>query len=157
MLQRIMAQRNSTHRSSMNYFLTQLRYRESQSGYVLLLSVVIIGVVASSIAATILLLGIGTQRTSLAVQEGQAARHLADSCAQEVIERLIQNTAYTGSETLTFNGESCAVGPVTGSGDANRVIHVTGVSGDATARVAVTVTTVGPPVVIGSWQEVAGF
>ncbi len=139
----------------MKYTYTALK--NNSQGYVLLLSVIVVGVVAGSIAGTILLFGIGSNRTALATQQGMNAREVANSCAQEVLEQLIQDTAYAGGEELVFENGTCTVAAVGGSGDVNRTVQVTGVSGDATRRMEVVVTTVGPPMVISSWQEVSSF
>jgi hypothetical protein len=132
-------------------------FQLNQRGYVLLLSVIVVGIVSGSIASTILLFGIGQNRSSLAIQEGANARFLADSCAQEVLEQLIQDDTYAGSEILDFDNGTCTVAAVSGSGQSNRTVQVTGVSGSSTKRVQVIVTTVGPPMVISSWQEVSSF
>ncbi len=126
-------------------------------GYMLLLAVIVVGIVSGSIASTILLFGIGQNRTALAIQEGLHARFVADSCAQEVLQQLIQDDAYAGSESLVFDAGDCTVAAVVGSGQFNRTVQVTGVSGNATQRIEVIVDTVGPPMSISSWQEVADF
>lgn len=131
--------------------------KNNSQGYVLLLSVIVVGVVSGSIAGTILLFGIGSNRTALATQQGMNAREVAQTCAQEVLEQLIQDTAYAGGEELVFENGTCTVSAVGGSGDVNRTVRVTAVSGESTRRMEVIVTTVGPPMVISSWQEVSVF
>lgn len=128
-----------------------------QGGYILLLAVIVVGIVSGSIASTILLFGIGQNRTSLAIQEGANARFVADSCAQEVLEQLIQDDTYTGSESVNFDNGTCTIDAVGGTGQSNRTVQVTAVSGGSTKRVEVVITTVGPPMVISSWQEVSSF
>lgn len=129
----------------------------NEQGFILLIAVVIVAAMSASIVTTLLLLGIGSVRSGLAVEHGQKARDIADGCAQEALHRLVLDTAYTGNETITIDADTCDIETVTGTGDSNRVIEASAVHGAATKRVRVEVTSVGPPAVIGQWEEVADF
>lgn len=129
----------------------------NQSGYVILLSVLVVGAVGTAIATSLLLLGVGGARTSLDQQRLVQARALANACAEEALERLRRDANYAGSETLTFETGTCTIDAVGGSGDTNRTIYSTGTVDPIVRRVVVEVASVGPPTDLTSWQEVDDF
>jgi hypothetical protein len=127
------------------------------NGYILLTSVLITAAVCSAIGTSILLFGIAHIRTSLVVQQAITARGLADACANEALQRLLIDTAYTGNETITIGSQTCTIATVSGSGASNRTVQASATVGPSTRRVEVTVSSVGPPMSITQWEEVADF
>lgn len=126
-------------------------------GYVLLLSVLVVVVIGTAVATSLLLWSVTDAHTSLASQQSSRARALAQTCAEEALSQLERDTAYAAGTTLTFDDDSCTIEAISGSGATNRVIQASGTAGDVTRRVEVAVDTVARPPVISSWQEVADF
>lgn len=128
----------------------------AKPGFVLLISVLIVGAVGLSVASTFLLLGIDATRTGLNFIQGKQARSLADACAEEALEKIWESTAYTGSGNLTFGAGSCSY-TVIDLGGSNRQINASGVVSSATRKVKILINQINPSIGVSSWQEVADF
>ncbi len=126
-------------------------------GFNLLISVLVLGAVASAISVVMLLVSVGNLRSSLAVEQGTLARTYADACAEEGVYQLWLDTTYSGNQTLTFADGSCTIQTVTGSGDTNRTIQAVGTVADSTRRIEVEIATVQPQVSLTSWLDVVSF
>lgn len=122
-------------------------------GYMALISVVIIGAVASAIAVTMLMTGVGAVRTGGAVQQTAQAVANANTCAEYGLQQLRQSSSYGGNTTLTLAQGSCQLLQITGSG--TKTVQVIGHVGDATRKVQLTVQM--SPFQILTWQELADF
>ena len=134
-----------------------IKQNPTQSGYIILMSVLVIGAVGTAVSTSLLLLGVGSALTSLDQQRTTQARALANACAEEALERLRLDTGYNGGETITFDTGTCSLGVIGGSGDTNRTIEATGNVDSVVRRVYVEVASVGPPTDLTSWQEVDDF
>jgi hypothetical protein len=129
----------------------------NSGGYVLLLSVLVVVVIGTAVATSLLLWSVTDAQTTTILQQSARARQLAQTCAEEALWQLQQDTAYAAGGTLTVGADSCSIVAITGTGGSNRVINASGTVGSVVRRVQVTVTTVANPPVIASWQEVADF
>ncbi len=127
---------------------------KNKRAYVTLISVIILGAISILVLTTTLVVDTESIFATDAMDQGKQARFFADSCAERAIDLLKQNNTYAGTQTFTFTSGSCTVGAVSGTGNTNRTFTTTGVFENATRRDTVTVTTVNPTTVIGSWQEV---
>ncbi len=127
-----------------------------KSGFVLLISVLIIGAVGLSVASTFLLLGVDATRTGLDFIQSKKARALADACAEEALEKIWESTAYSGSGNLTIGSETCMY-TVIDLGGSNRQINASGVVSSATRKVKILINQINPSIGVSSWQEVADF
>ncbi|MCW1930557.1 MAG: hypothetical protein KIH62_004570 [Candidatus Kerfeldbacteria bacterium] len=132
-------------------------HSHDDNGYILLISVLVTGALASSIAVALLTLSSSVLQTAQVQQEVSQARALNDACVEEAIIQLERDTAYSGGTTLTLTNGSCVVVSVEGSGDVNRVVNVESTVGRTTQRVSATLSSVGHPSVVSSWQRVADF
>ncbi len=134
--------------------MTALR---SHPGYVFLITILMIGALAASLVATVLLLSTSWSRDVITLKDGSQALARARSCAERTILRLRQDLSYAGNEDLEVAGGDCHVGSVGGSGQWNRTICVTGEAGDSVRRLEIALAAVVPAVLITSWQEVPDF
>ncbi|MFS8130467.1 MAG: hypothetical protein ACMG57_00660 [Candidatus Dojkabacteria bacterium] len=123
-------------------------------GYVTLLSVIILGAISILVLTTTMVIDTESIYATDVLDQGKQAKAYADSCAERAIDLLKQNTAYVGGETYTLTGGTCTVNTLTGTGNSNRTFTTLGVFENSTRRVSVSVTTVNPTTVIGSWQEI---
>lgn len=123
----------------------------------------LLGVLTLGTAATIMTVGLLVTQTDAAYSFQQYrqttnARMAADSCAEYAIAQLRDNNGYGGNETITILGDfTCTVGNISGSGNEDRVIQVTGEFADNTRKVEVDIDQLTPELVINDWQEVADF
>ena len=129
-----------------------MKYR--QSGYVALLSVLVVGAVATAIGVTLLVLGADSQRETLVTQQSVQARGLADACVEEALQQLHDATDFTGPGNLTLDTGSCTY-TVTSTGSSTRTITTTATVGNVVRKVAVYVTMSSSSISITSWQEVS--
>lgn len=127
--------------------------REYEHGYIAILSTLIVGAVALTVATAVLLLGISSRQSTLVAQQAVQARKSVDGCAEEALMQIQANTSFTGTNTGTFSGVSCSY-TVANTGSATRTISATTTSGNVVRKVIVYVTINASSISITSWQEV---
>lgn len=126
-----------------------------QSGYVTIISVIIIGAIAASVAVSLLTGGIDAAKNSLSVTRLAQARVLADACAEEALQN-IRDTSYIGTFNLSFPAGTCS-STVVSLGSPNFIITALGSSTDAIKKVRITINQLTPKITISSWSEVSDF
>jgi hypothetical protein len=126
--------------------------QRQSGGYVALLAVLIVGAAATAVASTLLLSGVDNQRAALVVQQSVQAQGLATACAEEALQQMHDNSAFTGTNSLSLGQGSCSY-TVANTGGSNRTITTSGTVGSVVrkAQIYVTITT---SISITSWQEV---
>jgi Tfp pilus assembly protein PilX len=131
--------------------MTNLKFKKmNQSGYVALLTVIVLGVVVTVITTSIVLLGLGQERTSLSESQSVSAESAADACTEMALKQIRLVASYTGSGSLILSGSTCTY---TVSNVTVASILVTGISGDSTHRVIVDLSSRTPNIVFTKWQE----
>lgn len=125
-----------------------------EQGYIALLSVLIMGSIATAIGVTVLLLGADSQKNGLASQQSKQARFLALACGQEALQVMHDTTSYTGSNNLTLGQGSCTY-TVTSTGANTRTITVTGTVGNVVRKIQASVTVSSSNITVSSWQEIS--
>lgn len=131
--------------------------KKQQKGYVLLLSVLVIGAIVTATTTSILLLGLGSDRSSFAHEQSEKARELANSCAREAVEQLSRDNTYAAGVSIPFSDGSCTINAISGTGDTNRTVQASGLVGSVIRKVQVEISDLAAPVDIISWQDVADF
>lgn len=129
----------------------------SHDGYILLMTILIIGTVATAIVASLLFLGSTSSDISLAVQQSTEAMALAQGCAEYALQTLRENPAYLGDQTVSLGSGQCEILPVGGTGNTNRLLCAEGRVGQNYRRLEIIVQEVLPQTKIYSWQEVSVF
>lgn len=124
-----------------------------ESGYVALLTVMIVGAAATSIALVLLVSGADSQRSTLIEQQSKQARSLAIACAEEALQQVHDNIAYTGVVTLPLGQGSCTY-TVTVTAPTTRSIAATGTVGNVIKKIQAYGTIATSSISITSWQEV---
>lgn len=125
-------------------------------GYITLISVLVVGAVGVTIALSLILLGLGSSRTSFAVEQSNQAKALANACAEEALQQIRDSTPYTGSGNLSLGQGTCSY-TVTSQGGQNRTIVSTGTVGTIVRKVKIIITKINPNITVSTWQEVADF
>ena len=125
-------------------------------GYVALLAVLVVGAVGIAVVLSVILLGVGSSRTSFAVELSDQAKGLANACVEEALQQIRDSTPFTGAGSLTFGQGTCNYTVTAGAGE-NRTIDGSGTVDNVVRKAKVTVTAINPLITIGSWQEIADF
>ena len=124
----------------------------AKKGYVALLTVIILGVVATVVATSLIMLGLGHSRSALSENQTTQAKAGADACAEEALRQIRLSSAYVGTGNLTLTSATCSY-TVTNTGGNTRQIVVSGVSGPNTRKLTILITALTPNIVFSSWQE----
>lgn len=134
-----------------------MTHRSSHKGYVFLVTVLMIGAIASTTLLSLLLLGWAAEQNGALVERSQRAFEFMQTCAERSLRSLRLDPTYAGDETVTFSGGSCIIYPITGSGNADRTICIESISAPVTRRMEIQISRLFPRVIIRSWQEVTTF
>lgn len=138
-----------------NYPLpTKLWYNKQEGGYITLISVLIVGAVGVAITTSLILLGLGSSRTSFAVEQSNQAKALVNACAETALMKIADSVPYTGSDTLTLGQGTCGY-EVTSQGGQNRTIIASSTVGTIIRKVNIVINKISPSIQVVSWQEVA--
>ena len=128
-----------------------------ESGYILLISILVIGAICSAILSSLMLLGINSSQLSHSIEESNKALALAQGCADYALLQLRTSPNYAGNEVLTYSNGTCELLAVGGSGNTNRLLCTEGQVGETIRRLEIVVNQILPQTKIYSWQEVANF
>jgi type II secretory pathway component PulK len=126
----------------------------SQSGYVALLSVLIVGAIATATGIALLVTSSDSQRSALISQQSKQARALAVACSEEALQVIFDDTVYTGTGNVTLGQGSCSY-TVTSTGSTTRTISVTGTVNNTLRKILINVTIGSSNISITSWQDVS--
>jgi len=113
--------------------------RAKNAGYITLISVLVVGAVGVAIVISLLQLGLGTSRTSFTFRQSSQARALAHACAEEALQQIHDNTAFTGQ------------------GAGSRTINASGLAGTVVRKEQVVINDISPLIQVVTWQEVSDF
>ncbi len=117
-------------------------------------TLLVLGVVFSTIALGLLSSSNDTIKQIQTLQESSRAYARSSGCAQYAIYALGQDNTYSGNEQLVIGDGVCDVLPINGSGDTNRTICAYAEDGAASRTLEVVIDSLVGSVVISSWQEV---
>ena len=146
-----------------------MNHLSNRNGYILLISVLVIGVMASASAIAILLLGLGIERNAYSMQISTQAYANAWSCAEYAILELQADIDYQGNEEreilygyddkqggISYDTTNCLIYPINGADNEDRVICTEGTFGNfTTRRLEIHIDRVRPSTAIDSWEEVS--
>lgn len=132
-----------------------MRTHATSGGYIYLLTVLVVGVIASTVTFSFLILATSSARTSIAVQRSATTMAVAQACAEYAVRELFKDPTYTGNEVRDYGDGQCEILGVVGSGNENRSICVDATSGTVTRRIEILIKQLLPQVQVFSWQEVS--
>jgi hypothetical protein len=128
-----------------------------QDGYVALISVLVVGAVASAIATSLLLLGLASSRNSFAILQSSQAQALTDACIEMGIRRTVDLSTFTGSGSVTIVSSTCTYAVANGGGKL-RIISASSTIGTVLRKASTTIslatTTGSTGLSVTSWQEI---
>lgn len=134
--------------------MTLLRSRD---GYAFLVTVLVIGVMATATAASLMLLGWAAEQNGLLIERAGQADEYAKACVERTFRALRLDPSYAGGETLTFPKGTCVIHPVAGDGVNDRRVCVEGRSGNTIRRLQAGVSQLFPSIKTSSFAEVSDF
>jgi hypothetical protein len=123
------------------------------SGYITLLSVLVVGAIGVAVATSLLVLGVSSSRSSFAYQQMYQAQELVQACAEEGLEQIRIASAYTGSGSVSA-GQGVCTYSVTSQGGELRTLDATSTVGSVVRKTKVVLSAINPLLVVSSWQEV---
>lgn len=127
------------------------------NGYIALVSVLVVGSIALASAVSLLMLGIDASRTALTNTQAAQARSLTNTCAEVALDKLRQDTAYQGDETVALAGGFCTIAPFSFPDPTRPLIHLTATVNGSVRKLSIQVAALTPQIQIESWEEVADF
>jgi uncharacterized iron-regulated membrane protein len=125
-----------------------------QNAYVSIVTMVILMLIVLTATVTVITVQIDGNLSYRTNTDSAKARANVDACVDVAINKLKENAAYSGGETLNTDHGTCQVVSVTGSGNTNRVITVQGDFNYVTRKAQVTISQVNPLTSISSWLEI---
>ena len=129
-------------------------YNQPQYGYITLISVLVIGAVGLAITISLILLGLGSSRTSFALEQSNQTKALTNACAEEAMQQIRDSMSFTGNGNLSLGQGTCNY-TVTSQGGQNRTITASGTVGTIVRKAKVIISKINPTITVTSWQEVA--
>ncbi len=127
----------------------------TQSGFITLVSVLIISGIGVAIATSLLMLGLGFSRSAGTLSTSEQAKALANSCAEEGLYQIKVSLSFatTAGSITALAGGSCQYS-VINSGGITRTVYATGTRDTLVRKVRVAVNQIAPRILITSWQEI---
>jgi len=133
-----------------------LRLYDKKKGFTILLSILIISVIATVIAISLVIFGMSARRTSFAQEQSYNAQTYAEACAEEALQKIHESNPFTGMGSLSFSYGTCNY-TVTKTGGQSRTIATDATVGTIVRKIAITLDKIKPTIRIISWQNVADF
>ncbi len=129
----------------------------SRPGYAFLVTVLVIGVMATATATSLMLLGWAAEQNGFLMERSAQAEEYAKGCIERTFRKLRLEPTYAGNETVTFPKGSCLIRPVAGDGINDRRVCVEGRSGQTTRRFQIEIEELFPRIRTASFAEVVAF
>lgn len=127
--------------------------KKEQNGYIILISVLIIGAISTAIAVSLLSIGLNSSKNSFSFEQSRQARALANSCIDLALLEIYNSSSYTGASSTSTAQGTCWYEVINTGGDA-RTINASSTVGPVIRKTKTQLDDVDPINII-SWQEVA--
>lgn len=125
----------------------------SRKGYVALITVLVVGAIGMAIVISLLLLGLGSSRTSFALEQSNQAKALANACAEEALQQIRDSLPFEGTGSLSLGQGACTY-TVTKLAGQSRTATASATVGTVVRKVSLALDKITPGINITSWQEV---
>lgn len=140
--------------------LTSYKIRANK-GFITLMATLLVLAVGLSVSVSLLMLGLGSSRTSFVIVQSYQATALANACAEESLQKIYDSmavtpppppTVFTGTGSLTIGQGSCSY-TVTDTGGGTMNIITSGTVGTVIRKNQIILSSVSP-LTVSSWQEI---
>lgn len=129
---------------------------QTNKGFITLMATLLVLAVGLSISISMLMLGVGSSRTSFVIKQSYQSNALANACAEEALQKIYDSVVtpplFTGTGSLTIGQGSCSY-TVSDTGGGTMNITTSGTVGDVIRKNQIILSTVSP-IAISSWQEI---
>lgn len=131
----------------------------SQSGFVVLMSTILLAAIGSAVAFSLLALGVNNSLSGFVLGKSKQASALSDYCAEYAMLQIKTNESYAGSETVDLEFGSCQILPVDKTGEIYSIFAESTFGGIVSrTRLLLSRTAEEEPVIsIISWSGVGDF
>lgn len=130
--------------------------KDYRKGYVALISVIFMSAIGVMIMLSVIASGIDASKTDFAMQQSSIAKGMASSCMEEALQKILETSTTSSSGNLAISSGTCTY-VISSINGLNIRINSTGILGEATSKIKVTIATTSPSIVLSSWEEVADF
>ena len=131
--------------------------KENKRGYVLLYSVILLGMVVLAMALYLSWLGVFSLQNKKASYNSKIAQNLAETCAEKALMAIWNDENASGdTHNNLFGGSGDCSYTVSGSGE-TRTIQASGEFKNITRKTKVEIDQISTDISIISWREVADF
>ena len=120
------------------------------------MSILVVGAVGTAVVFSVILLGVGSSRTSFAIEQSNQAKALANACAEEALQQIRDSTPFTGNGDLAIGRGTCHYTVTTGGGQ-NRSITASGAVDTIIRKVEIIINRISPLIRVTSWEEKDDF
>ena len=128
--------------------------RTSQSGFILLMSSIVISVILVAVVFSVSFSGFFTRFNLLDSYNKEASLNLAQSCGDIAVLKRIQDDTYTGNEVLSIGSDECNIRPIPTTPPI--IIETTATKGGAVSNIVIDLDSSTPPN-ITRYREVGSF
>lgn len=135
-----------------NTKITNKKYFKSGlSGFSTLFIVIILGAISLSVIFSLSTSSLWSIRGSTDTKNSNKAKSLVNACAEVVLEVMRENNAYTGSNGVVLDSNTCTY-TVSNTGGTTRNVLVSGMVEGIIRKINITTGSFNP-LAISSWQE----
>ncbi|MFA6424132.1 MAG: hypothetical protein WCV83_02335 [Candidatus Magasanikbacteria bacterium] len=127
-----------------------------KNGFVILLSVLIMGSVGLAVALYLLSAGLTSSQNGSVLELSNQAKALSNACAEIGLAKIANCTSTVGTFETIIDESKCSYSIIQ-TGDNGRTLTSQATQNDLTRKIKIEVGQVSPIITINSWQEVAGF
>lgn len=127
-----------------------------KSGFVILISVLIISSIVLSISLMIVLVNINSNKNSFNVKNSDQARLLTNTCSEHALQAIALDPNISGSFVLDFGDDSCTYAIYHGVDEERTVDSFSEIKGSI-RRERIVIDSLSPEINIFSWQEIPSF
>ena len=120
------------------------------------MSVIILSSIGIAIGTAILLIGLGSSKSRLALEHSNQAKGLVNACAEEALNKIRASINFSGSGSLILGQGSCNYEVINLGGQNREVRSSANISG-VVRKVKILINQINPKINATSWQEVADF
>lgn len=124
----------------------------AKHGFSTLFIVIILGAITLSIVFALSTGSAWSIRGSIDTKNSNKAKALVNACAEVALERIRENNAYTGTDSVALDGNTCTY-IVSNTGGTTRSLLVSGLVSGVTRKLNITTGTFNP-LVVSSWREI---
>lgn len=129
---------------------------KQNSGYVIIISVLIVGAVGLVITTVLALLANDFYQTSFILEQSNQDKAITNACAEVALQNIYDDNYFFGTGSISLGNGSCDY-YVIDTGGETREVQVEGTVDNVTRRVKINISNINPNIIIDSWQEVADF